>query len=191
MALIAGYITYGTGTTPQNFTEISGITRIAATFSGGVAGGPLSCASGTAPASAGSYNSVAVFDAATGGNMTLYSSLGQTINYAASATIAAYSQPVNFNDGLLTSLNTPGEVFAQGFDFGTLGAQALLAGTSLELSGAGTLIAGSGTMYVPSCTGAPTDTPISVNGLVPFRIDNTNNKIWAYSGGTWKGVTIA
>jgi len=39
--------------------------------------------------------------------------------------------------------------------------------------------------------GAPSGTPTTYTGMVPVVIDTTNNKLMAYIGGAWKGVTLS
>lgn len=48
-----------------------------------------------------------------------------------------------------------------------------------------------GFLYLETCAGAPTGTPTSYTGRVPAVFDTTNNKIWFYTGGAWKGVVVA
>jgi len=43
-----------------------------------------------------------------------------------------------------------------------------------------------GFLYVPSCAGTPTGTPTTYTGRVPIVVDTTNNKLYFYSGGTWR-----
>jgi len=43
-----------------------------------------------------------------------------------------------------------------------------------------------GFLYVPTCAGTPTGTPTTVTGTAPIVIDTTNNKLYFYSGGTWR-----
>lgn len=43
-----------------------------------------------------------------------------------------------------------------------------------------------GFLYVPACAGTPTGTPTSQTGKVPIVVDSTNNKLYFYSGGTWR-----
>lgn len=48
-----------------------------------------------------------------------------------------------------------------------------------------------GFVSLPSTPGAPTGAPTLKTGLVPVSIDSTNNKLWAYIGGAWKGVVLS
>lgn len=43
-----------------------------------------------------------------------------------------------------------------------------------------------GFLYVPTCDGTPSGTPTSQTGTAPIVIDTTNNKLYFYSGGTWR-----
>lgn len=47
-----------------------------------------------------------------------------------------------------------------------------------------------GFIYAPSCAGTPTGVPTTQTGTVPFVIDTTASKLWAYIGGTWKSTTL-
>ena len=66
-----------------------------------------------------------------------------------------------------------------------------LAGTGLGsvLAGAPAALATTATdgfLYVPTCAGTPTGTPTSHTGLAPIVINTTNNKLYFYSGGSWR-----
>jgi hypothetical protein len=41
---------------------------------------------------------------------------------------------------------------------------------------------------LPLLPAAPTGTPSAAAGTIPFGYDVTNNKLWFYSGGVWRGV---
>lgn len=43
-----------------------------------------------------------------------------------------------------------------------------------------------GFLYVPSCAGTPTGAPTSFTGKIPLVVDSTNNKLYFYSGGSWR-----
>ena len=47
-----------------------------------------------------------------------------------------------------------------------------------------------GFLYIPTCAGAPTGTPVTETGTVAMVFDTTNNKLMVYDGG-WIGVTLA
>jgi len=42
-----------------------------------------------------------------------------------------------------------------------------------------------GLLYIPSCAGVPTGVPTAQTGYCPVIIDQTNNKMYIYSGGAW------
>jgi hypothetical protein len=43
-----------------------------------------------------------------------------------------------------------------------------------------------GFLYVPSCAGTPTGTPVAQTGRAAVVIDSTNHKLYFYSGGAWR-----
>lgn len=43
-----------------------------------------------------------------------------------------------------------------------------------------------GFLYIPTCAGTPTGTPTTATGLAPLIVDTTNNKLYFYSGGSWR-----
>ena len=55
-------------------------------------------------------------------------------------------------------------------------------GTSLATN------ATSGFLYIPTCAGIPTGTPVSYTNTAPMVIDSTNNKMYFYSGGAWNAL---
>jgi hypothetical protein len=48
-----------------------------------------------------------------------------------------------------------------------------------------------GFTYIPTCAGTPTGTPTTQTGTVPMVFDTTNTKLYCYTGGAWKSVTLA
>jgi len=60
-------------------------------------------------------------------------------------------------------------------------------GGSVVLNGGGAIAtnATTGFVYLPSCAGTPSGTPVAVTGAVAFVYDTTNNKIAIYNG-AWK-----
>lgn len=52
----------------------------------------------------------------------------------------------------------------------------------------GTTTMASGFTHIPSAAGAPTGAPTNPSGNVPMYYDSTNNKIYVYSGGTWRAT---
>jgi len=43
-----------------------------------------------------------------------------------------------------------------------------------------------GFLYVPTCAGTPTGTPTAKSGYAPLVVNTTNNKLYFYSGGSWR-----
>jgi hypothetical protein len=54
--------------------------------------------------------------------------------------------------------------------------------------GAGTVTtsATDGFLYIPTCAGTPTGVPTAVTGYAPLVVNTTNNKLYFYSGGSWR-----
>lgn len=48
-----------------------------------------------------------------------------------------------------------------------------------------------GFFAIPKMAGAPTGTPTIDAGYAPMVFDSTNNKIWVWNGGAWKGATLS
>lgn len=49
-----------------------------------------------------------------------------------------------------------------------------------------------GFVTIPTCAGTPSGTPANVpTGSVPIVFDTTGVKLWAYTGGAWKGVVLS
>jgi hypothetical protein len=65
-----------------------------------------------------------------------------------------------------------------------------------QITGAGNFVAGAsaalattatnGFLYVPTCAGTPTGVPTSITGMAPIVVNTTNNKLYFYSGGSWR-----
>ena len=53
---------------------------------------------------------------------------------------------------------------------------------------AGTTTMASGFTHIPSAAGVPTGAPTNPSGNVPMYYDETNHKIYVYSGGTWRST---
>lgn len=53
---------------------------------------------------------------------------------------------------------------------------------------AGTTTMASGFTHIPAAAGAPTGAPTNPSGNVPMYYDETNHKIYVYSGGTWRST---
>ena len=43
-----------------------------------------------------------------------------------------------------------------------------------------------GFLWVPTCAGTPTGTPTGSAGFAPLVVDDTNHKLYFYSGGAWR-----
>jgi hypothetical protein len=43
-----------------------------------------------------------------------------------------------------------------------------------------------GFLYVPTCAGVPTGVPTAITGMAPIVVNTTNNKLYFYSGGSWR-----
>lgn len=68
--------------------------------------------------------------------------------------------------------------------------------TTVEVKANGSVAAGAqsalatnatdGFLYVPTCEGAPNGAPTAITGLCPIVVDTMNNKMYFYSGGSWR-----
>jgi hypothetical protein len=45
-----------------------------------------------------------------------------------------------------------------------------------------------GFLYVPTCAGVPTGTPASYGSKAAMVVDTTNNRLYFYSGGSWRNA---
>ena len=63
-------------------------------------------------------------------------------------------------------------------------------GDFVHATAARTASAVTGILYLPTCAGAPTNTPTSYSGTVGAIYDTTGNKLYIYNGG-WKSATFA
>jgi len=63
-----------------------------------------------------------------------------------------------------------------------------VAGNGDTFNGLDTLAttATSGFLYIPTCSGTPTGTPVNVGSYSPLVVDKTNNKLYFYSSGAWR-----
>jgi hypothetical protein len=59
-------------------------------------------------------------------------------------------------------------------------------GTVLHGTAALATNATDGFVYVPTCAGTPTGVPTAFTGQAAIVVDSTNNKLYFYSGGTWR-----
>jgi hypothetical protein len=65
----------------------------------------------------------------------------------------------------------------------------------LQINSSGSVVIGNaaltttateGFLYVPTCAGTPTGVPTTYTGRSPIVVDSTNNKLYFYSGGSWR-----
>jgi hypothetical protein len=65
----------------------------------------------------------------------------------------------------------------------------------VNITALGSVVAGNGALattatdgflYVPTCAGTPTGTPTTITGMAPIVVNTTNNKLYFYSGGSWR-----
>jgi hypothetical protein len=71
----------------------------------------------------------------------------------------------------------------------TEGGTVRFAGGDVVMSGAALATnAATGFVYMPTCAGIPTGTPVAYPGTVPWVFDTASNKIWIYSSGVWKST---
>ena len=62
----------------------------------------------------------------------------------------------------------------------------------VELGKSDTTTGTDGYVVIGSCAGAPTGVPsVSMSNGIALRYDRTNNKLYAYNGGSWKSVTLS
>jgi hypothetical protein len=59
-------------------------------------------------------------------------------------------------------------------------------GSVVTGNGALATTATDGFLYVPTCAGTPTGTPTAITGMAPIVVNTTNNKLYFYSGGSWR-----
>lgn len=45
-----------------------------------------------------------------------------------------------------------------------------------------------GFFFVPTCAGTPTGTPVAQPGFAPMVVDDTNHRLYFYSGGAWRNA---
>lgn len=62
----------------------------------------------------------------------------------------------------------------------------LFAGTTVVGTDPLATNATAGFLYVPTCAGTPTGTPATYGSTAPIVVDSTNNKLYFYSGGSWR-----
>lgn len=93
------------------------------------------------------------------------------------------------SDGSITDTSSPGRIV-----FTTTPSGSTSAVERFRIDAGGNVIVGTaaiatnatnGFLYIPGCAGTPTGTPTTYTGRVPLVADTTNNKIYAYLGGSW------
>ena len=99
---------------------------------------------------------------------------------------------ISYYDTTLTN-GTPGSETAF-ISFGTANSGTLA--ERMRITAAGNIVAGAsaalatnatdGFLYVPTCAGTPTGTPTAITGMAPIVVNTTNNKLYFYSGGSWR-----
>lgn len=133
----------------------------------------------------GVISAVPVWDTLLAGDIPNLSASYDVAGAAASAQAAAIaaSQPLNVaNLSAIAGLTTT--AFGRGL-LTLTDAVALRAALASNQSALATN-ATDGFLYVPICEGSPTGTPTAFTGLAPVIIDSTNNKLYFFSGGTWR-----
>jgi hypothetical protein len=90
-----------------------------------------------------------------------------------SATEAVYGSVTNIPMVLRTNNTERARITADG---------SVVAGGSVALATTAT----DGFLYVPTCAGTPTGTPTAITGMAPIVVNTTNNKLYFYSGGSWR-----
>ena len=48
-----------------------------------------------------------------------------------------------------------------------------------------------GFLYIPTCAGTPTGTPVAQSGCVALLFDVDNYRLYVYDNGSWRGVTLS
>lgn len=110
--------------------------------------------------------------------VTVTAEMIRAIAAEAAAQAAAITVSEAFTTGILGSAN---EWTAQQlFDAGVVLGNAPLGTTATT-----------GFVYIPTCAGVPTGTPVAKTGTIPVLVDSTDSKIYAYIGGAWKSATLA
>lgn len=105
--------------------------------------------------------------------------------------------------GQLKFINSANSGFLLTFDETATLSLAATAGTNPKIQptnrnlvlGIGTALATTDTnghIMIPSCAGTPTGVPTGQGaGHIPMIFDTSGVKLWFYTGGSWKGVTVA
>lgn len=122
------------------------------------------------------------FGASGGGVVTnaFYNSSNQWV-YRATAAAALYQHNAGSHTWFVAASGTGGNVISW--------VQALQLDVSANCAaGAGAVAtaATDGFLYVPTCAGTPTGVPTAKTGYAPIVVNTTNNKLYFYSGGSWR-----
>jgi hypothetical protein len=187
----------------SDLTAGRAVSMLSATFSGGVANGIVYLDSGkvAASTSALSYDGNNVF---IGGIQGTTPSLTKGVYLESSANNAVIGYSLYVNDG---ANNRRGSMFLDdstgiwGWDItassGTPSYVWRVATAEvMRITTDGNIVAGksaalattavNGFLYVPTCAGTPTGVPTAITGMAPIVVNTTNNKLYFYSGGSWR-----
>jgi hypothetical protein len=158
-------------------------------------GGSLNLWGGEAEATGGNVN-------ITGGNATTGPSAGN-VNITGGSTVDD-GGTVSITGGAPLSAIVPGDggdVIISGGQSGSpgIGGDVFVRGGTgttetgnVELGSGETDVTRDGDMmFIPTSAGVPTGTPSGSVGLVPLVYDTSNNRLYVFSGGTWRQVTLA
>jgi hypothetical protein len=131
-------------------------------------------------------------------NNNAYAGLVAYNGYA--GTIASFylTVPTNGNSGMTPAVKmAPATGGTAGGDDYTLSADpavilaahggSVVAASGYRLKTAATM----GFLNIPRINGTPTGTPIGYGQTTPLAFDDATHKLWAYTGGAWKSVTLA
>jgi hypothetical protein len=97
----------------------------------------------------------------------------------------------------LFGLNAANSLYVGGIDAAQSEMLFVRGGTEqMRIDSSGNIVAGAsaalatnatnGFLYVPTCAGTPTGTPTAITGMAPIVVNTTNNKLYFYSGGSWR-----
>lgn len=104
------------------------------------------------------------------------------LNLAVNGTLSGVFHSTTSYSYAGTKTNAPFLLFANDGERCRLPAEGgFVVGTAALATGAS-----NGFLWVPSCAGTPTGTPTTFTGRVPIVVDTTNNKLYFYSGGSWR-----
>ena len=116
----------------------------------------------------------------------------------AALTVASNSNPANASTGQIIASASAVTVAASRNGAGTflpLQMRVNAADVRVQVDTNGSVRAGApslatsatdGFLYVPTCAGTPTGVPTVVTGYAPIVVNTTNNKLYFYSGGSWR-----